>query len=738
MDSKLAQAFTLTTEEQGPMFERFANAFLLDDYPELQALGTKKDGGMDAYLYTEQDKIELVVQSCISPADKARTKVLATIEKLILNNKGLPHTLIYCTTAMIGTKLDATKKELRTNHRIILDVCDKAWFEQRHKTSAHRSTLADDYCSILLAPFYESVKPVHLYSQVLSEVEERVGLQYLEANNLDRSRGGNLTKGIFDALIGHTLRDSNPPDVAYTLDDIVNKISAMFPPSHMPRICEIVKGRILHLSAKSIIHLDVQAGGYVLSFEHKKRIEKNFSDSQDREVFFRAAMKSAVESASEKYEIDYKFSSEQLGEIGHKCILWYLNAQGVALTHEINGTGNILNAERLLDLYLEAFPITDVALLGAVKDLLPHAMFEILRSSNTEIQSYVKAKSDLFIINSFLQVTPDVQAACKKLLSGDLLFLDTTILVRCVAESLLPADSRPILQALSCAKLAGYKLRTWTPYIDELVSHIRGPVMLEWANHYASESHDAIVKMLRTASTLINVFYLASIKEHTTFNKVAESIIGKTNYKENIAEYLLKEFDIKTDDLRPDSDSAIGNEERDRVLTAWRDGKYKHNNMPDERFEQLILNDVNCYLEIVRLRRSTSTSGPNHGQKIWYLTLDKMPWRIARVISPNRDAVYEVAMSLSYLVNCVATLANAGLATIPEDLIPATTILEESEMVPHDLRVIYMESWNPHEKQYIRERRLRDQIHQLKSSEDHGSDMSPIPIKIEFLPDEVI
>ncbi|NNB56175.1 hypothetical protein [Pseudomonas fragi] len=738
MDSKLAQAFTLTTEEQGPMFERFANAFLTDDYPELQALGAKKDGGMDAYIYSEQDKIELVVQSCISPADKARTKVLDTVKKLILNKRGLPHTLVYCTTAMISTKLDITKKELRTNHKIILDVRDKAWFIQRNKTSEHRIRLVEDYCSILLAPFYESVKPVHLYSQVLSETEERVGLQYLEANNLDRSRGGNLTKGIFDALIGHTLRDSNPPDVAYSLDDIVKKISSMFPPSHMPRICEIVKGRIQHLSAKNIIHLDIQAGGYVLSFEHKKRIEKNFLDSQDREVFFRAEMKSAVESACEKYEIDYEFSSEQLGEIGHKCILWYLNAQGVALSREINGAGNILNTERLLDLYLEAFPIPDIALLDAVKDLLPHAMFEILRSSDTEIQSYIKAKSDLFIINSFLQVTPDVQVACKKLLSGDLLFLDTTILVRCVAESLLPADSRPIVQALSCAKLAGYKLRTWSPYIDELVSHIRGPVMLEWANHYAGESHDTIIKMLRTASTLINVFYLASTQKSTTFNRVAESIIGKSNYKENIAEYLLKEFDIRTDDIPPGSDSVIGNDERDRVLTAWRDGKYKHHNMPDERFEQLILNDVNCYLEILRLRRSTSTSGPNHGQKIWYLTLDKMPWRIARVVSPNRDAVYDVAMSLSYLVNCVATLANAGLASIPEDLIPATTILEESEMVPHDLRAIYLESWNPHEKQYIRERRLRDQIHQLKSSEDHGSEMSPMPIKIEFLPDEVI
>ncbi|MGK9046678.1 hypothetical protein KXR63_04820 [Stutzerimonas chloritidismutans] len=738
MESKLAQALTLTTEEQGPMFERFANAFLVDDYPELHALGAKKDGGMDAYIYSNNGSIELIVQSCVSPADKARTKILGTVAKLIKNNGGLPHTLIYCTAANVGTKLDETKKELRTQHRSILEVCDRAWFVQREKISPHRAELAESYCSVLLSRFYETVRPVHLYNQVLSETEERVGLQYLEANNLDRARGGNLTKGIYDSLIGYTLRDSNPPDVSYTADEIIEKISSMFPAGHSPRIKEIVTGRVKHLSGKGVIHYDTQAGGYVLSYEHKKRIEDNYKESQDRDVFFRAAMVQAIKSASEMLEVDYEFTSEALAELGHKCVLWYLNAQGAALTHEVNGTGNIINAEKLLDIYIENFPIPDSTLKLAAKDLLPHAIFEVLSSSAPEIKNYIRAKTDLFIINSFLQVTPDVQAACKKLLSGDLLFLDTTILVRCVAESLLPEGNQPILQALHCAKLAGYKLKTWDIYIDELVSHIRGPVMLEWANHYAGKPHESISQMLRTAPTLLNVFYRASVDKGTTFGKIAEGIVGKTNFRENIVEFLKNEFYIKTDSIEIIDQSTSGIEERNRALAAWRDGKYKHNNMPDERFEQLILNDVNCYLEVVRLRRSSSITGPNHGQKIWYLTLDKMPWRIAKVMSPDKDAVYEVAMSLSYLVNCVATLANAGLANIPEDLIPATTILEESEMVPHDLRAIYAESWDPSEKQYIRERRLRDQVHQLKASEDYSSDITALPIKIEFLPDEAI
>ena len=46
-------------------------------------MGGKKDKGMDARVHNnETGKTVLVVQSCVSPATAARTKVLKTIEKL--------------------------------------------------------------------------------------------------------------------------------------------------------------------------------------------------------------------------------------------------------------------------------------------------------------------------------------------------------------------------------------------------------------------------------------------------------------------------------------------------------------------------------------------------------------------------------------------------------------------------------------------------------------------------------
>jgi hypothetical protein len=90
MSDKLEKAFRLTDEEHAEAFERYANAFLVDDYPELQPLGGKKDKGMDAYIYNnETGTTELVVQSCVSPVASAHTKVLKTIEKLKGNMPGV-------------------------------------------------------------------------------------------------------------------------------------------------------------------------------------------------------------------------------------------------------------------------------------------------------------------------------------------------------------------------------------------------------------------------------------------------------------------------------------------------------------------------------------------------------------------------------------------------------------------------------------------------------------------------
>lgn len=73
--TKFEMALDLTREEHSQAFERFANAFLLPDYPELEALGGKHDGAIDARVIQDRTgAVVLVVQSCVSPSRTAKNK----------------------------------------------------------------------------------------------------------------------------------------------------------------------------------------------------------------------------------------------------------------------------------------------------------------------------------------------------------------------------------------------------------------------------------------------------------------------------------------------------------------------------------------------------------------------------------------------------------------------------------------------------------------------------------------
>ena len=737
MSGKLESAFALTNEEHAEAFERYANAFLVDDFPELQALGGKRDGGMDARVYdNETGETEWVVQSCVSPRDKARSKVLGTIKKLKDN---MPEVLIYCTPAVVATALDDTKKELRKKYRVVLEICDAPWFTQRQSTSSNRGSLSERYAREVLAPLLEEIQPEKLYNLVFSDKEERVAVQYLEAVNLDRSRKSNLTNNIFDGLIACVTRDSDPHNKAYTEEDIVSAVCAMLPSGHAERIRILVPARIKQLVNKKALHFDTSAGGYVLSFPHRERMQDNIRNAQDQEITFLAALNSAVKTTAEDNEIDYEFSAERIVEIGHQCVLWHLNEQS-NMSDPSSDLLNIFNTEKLVKTYLDRGGHRSKERGKAIDrdiilDLLPHALYATLNSEDQEIAKYLRSKADLFIIRRFLQVTPEVQQACRKLLSRDVLYLDTTILVWCIAESYSLSERRPLLKTLTAARKLDFKLRTWTPYVEELVSHLQGPVLLEWRNHFLGVPKSQLEHRLRTAPTLLRVFYQWAETEGGSMEGIVEDIIGKTNVLENTAEYLKEEFEIQSQDFQLGDDF---DEEKQKIYGEWLDMKRRHNNMPEDRFDLLVRNDVDSYVSILNLRRRNRPEGPNFGPKIWYLTLDWMPLRIARALSPDRNAGYDITMNLSYLMNCVATLANVGQRDFSNELLPATTILDECEMVPSEIRELYQEEWDPKIKKYRRERRLRDAVHQLKTGEG-GMSGYPAPMEqIDILPDEYI
>ena len=659
LPTRLTSSFDLIKETHSQVFERFANAYLVDDYPEIDPLGGKKDGGIDGRMYYDNGELYLVVQSCVSPFERAKTKIDDTIEKL--KKIGFPKILIFCSPAAIGLKLDQTKREIRQKYKVILEICDGPWFVQRVFTSENRTRLAEAFSEEVLAPIVSSVKPNAVYSGFLNEESQRIAISYFEAQNLEESTGQNLTKSLFDAFIAFALRDSDPPQKIYSMDEIIELIARFLPTEHFSRAKEIIPGRVENLVNKGLMKIHRPQNKYTLSFPFRDDFKKKLKVLEDSEIQFLAEITRSLNETAAELGIDYSFEDLNLPCLIQQNILWFMKVEGDRFRDPYTEVIHVLNAEALVvKFFSEKHPqlLNTKATKEKIYDLAPQTVFKVINSKNLEIQAYLRRKADLFIIGSMMQISPDVQECCRNLLGNDHFFLDTTVLIRCAAEYFMPQEKQHFLKAFRNAQKIGIRLKTFHPCIQEVVSHIKGPIYLEWINNWRHLKPEEIEEQLFLRPTLFKVFYFVQKLFGNSFEKSVNAIIGQGNHFENVVEFFEKELNISCEDHSTNLSQAE-NLEWQIVFGKWLGAKRKKEGMKQEKFELLVKNDVNSYLTIIDLRRKIERQGTNYGEKVWFLTTDQVYWRIPRLIEKGTENLYQVSMSLDYLLNYVSTVSKA-------------------------------------------------------------------------------
>ncbi len=338
-----------------------------------------------------------------------------------------------------------------------------------------------------------------------------------------------------------------------------------------------------------------------------------------------------------------------------------------------------------------------------------------------------------------MQATPDVQKACKMLFGNDVIYLDTTVLIRCIAEKYSTEGKCPLLTTLRNARELGIKLRTFHQYPEELVAHLQGPILLEWANHAETVPSEQMDSYLVAAPTLIGVFHRHAIEDGTSVESIVADIIGINNGVENTIQYLEEEFGIETEIVPP----RVSDEEKvewEKIFGFWYGGKRKWPNMKIERFELLVRNDVNAFYAIIQHRRKIKFDGKNYGHKVWLLTLDRMSWKIPAMIGKAPEQLYNVAMGTHYLVNFVSTLAQMGTKPLPDGTMPAVLLIGDALAIPQELRDMVTKELVDHkQKRYLIDRKIRDLVHNMKSSwEETSDDKARATNFVDVTPDEAI
>src|SRR6266487_3035888 len=112
MDDQLRVSLDNVRSSDWDLFEGFANAFLVSDFPTLRPIGGTNDKGRDAILYEPDPQPSAAVVLQYSLTKDWSGKIRQTVGRL--REKKIPcSVLVYATSREIGPASDALEAELR-------------------------------------------------------------------------------------------------------------------------------------------------------------------------------------------------------------------------------------------------------------------------------------------------------------------------------------------------------------------------------------------------------------------------------------------------------------------------------------------------------------------------------------------------------------------------------------------------------------------------------------------------
>ncbi|MEN4873177.1 hypothetical protein [Kosakonia cowanii] len=641
--------FELTLERIKPSdwraFEKLASSFLASEFDKFVSTATSSgDGGRDGEIYSTEDP---KVMAQFSVTDKWKKKINDTIIRL---KTTYPSTLvlIYMTNQEIGASGDSLKKSIRNEHGISLDIRDKNWFCDRVNLNQSTQIIAEELAKEFVDPFLATYEITPKVNAELSSPESIAALTYLNLQWQDDVRDKGLTKTAFEAMVRSALigTDSNN---RITKDELCSRIFKIFPRHSSQELSIYIDNAIKRLGKTSIkSHPNNE---FSLSYEDTLK----FNEFKTEKIIAEGELKSAIEKivlqATSK-----ALDNDQIREVSI-CLrnvtekVLFERSQSFAMAV---GSGN-LTALADNDFKTTIMQEISNSKLKKIKgvdwfSILKVGIRETLLSDNPSIQQHLRSLADSYTLMAFLQITPDVQKAVEKMFSNGNLWLDTTIILPLISETLLNDEEQTgrFTRMIMAATGAGLKLYVTDGVIEEVERHMN--LCLTCSRMSSRDWNGSIPYLLER--------YIFSGRSIDSFTTWLENFRGSSRPMDDIFDYLLQEFNIHKRSLQEEYPKT-SEELRTSLLLIWNERyvrrREKYNvDIDDMTITRLINHDIECYAGVLALRNQERSSP--FGYSSWWLTLDKQTFDLKRRL---QDMMTETppdspVMSADFLVNYLA------------------------------------------------------------------------------------
>jgi len=686
-------------------FERLCSDFLTTELPSLRTMAAPSgDGGRDSELFSPEGNPLVAIQYSVTR--DWRAKVRKTAARLKGEHPNIK-ILIYMSNHQIGGQADDLKREL-IQDGLMLDPRDRNWFLERALTDAMRENAARQLIDLIARPYLAGEEIINKPTSPLTSGEAKAALVYLGLQWQDDITEKGLTKLSFDALARAALRQTHS-DRRMTRQQVRDAVSAALPSAERPALDQQVDRALKRLTKRFIRHWQ-KDDEFCLTHDESQRILSRLAEKEAEESEFNLVVEKhcngclcELDDSQEQDLIDLK---DRVVRVLEQLLLRRGEAFAEAvLTESLERVG----FSEMADLILEDITTNPPksAIIEHYPKLLATTIQSLLSEPTDSIHLYLRRLANSYTLLSFLNQTPDVQSATRKLFSHGTIWVDTTVLLPLFAEQLEEDENTRRLTRIfnSCVK-AGVELRVTTGIVQEVNAHMNNASM---CSQYQPGAW-------RGRTPYLYYQYLYTGGAPAAFSKWLSLFRGTERPEDDIMQFLGDAFGMKRQDL-DEAALEVTDELRWALNRLWTDAhKYRRRNAQktdDETTRILIKHDVETYLGVVALRKNEDVS--ELGYRHWLLTLDRNAWEIRDLLRDEfkADTPPSPLLSLSFLLNNMTFgPARNQVGKDAELKLPLLLDVEMSESFPNDIIEIAdsVRRENDGLPEYVIRRKVRDAI----------------------------
>lgn len=704
------QRFELALRELGPgrweRFEQLASQYLAGDFDDLRTMASPSgDRGRDAQLISTEDPAELVQYSV---ARDWKAKINDTVRRVEEEFSDVT-LLVYVTNQRIGSEADDMVKRLRKERRIMLDVRDRSWFLDRMHHDRAREAAAEELAREVVEPLLAKDGLIERRPSPLSDNEMRAAVVHLELQWANDERDKGLSRTAYEALVRSALRNTDS-DNRMSRTEVSAAVRSLLP-SHGPALDDTIQQH----TNRALDKLSSKRGGhrlirhyqkkdeFCLTHEERIRLNEHLIEVDVHERALQDELRDLVGEYAASANDEIALEREEVDRLLARCrrvLERFLFDRGEAFAVAVQtGHSEALDFQDLRDIVIKDFAEEPYKGVTFAREVVEKVVREIVMEPGAATQRHLRGLVDAYTLLAFLQETPDVQRAVRKLFSHGEVWLDTNVLLPLFAERLLEEENRQYSRLILAARDAGLQLFITEGVLEELERQMNRALAFTRTKNWEG-----------TVPFLYQV-YVSVGQVREAFGSWVEDFMGRERPEDDLAEFLSGEFGIEKRSLRADVDGQP-EELRFAVQAAWtevHERRRGQSGYDKSTADVLARHDTENYLGVIA-RRSGGNDN-QFGYSSWWLTLHRAAFRLGRRLQEHLAGRIPSSpvMSPDFLTNYLAfgplrrNVAKDRELTLPIALGSALTEFLSPEIVREAERV--------REKfAHLPERRMRRQI----------------------------